>query len=340
MQSMRALQEDSVLVPRRSSFAGAIRRPTTPVRRPWPDWKHIGAAVTAVGLATLLATGCGGDGISGTGGPFISSMSASPARYGQAAIVTVNGSGLNSGIALSADSGCDNLAELPGGDNLTRRFSCSVSNVGDLTIRARASTGREVGRLDFTIPQPQITLTVDGLGASAQTMVLTLDPVRAPLSVNNVLAYVNSRFYDGLIFHRADPANGVVQTGGYRPGPTFTASTRPPIALESRNGLTNLRGTVGMARTLAADSATSQFYFNVRDNPAFDYASDAAPGYAVFGSITQGLEVMDSIFALPTRTAALLGDDGQPLSGAGGQPILLNAVPLQAVVIRTARQTR
>ena len=290
-----------------------------------------------VSVLTLVAAGCGGG---GSDGPFVSTMAASPTRYSQATTITVSGSGLNSGIALAADSGCDNVVELPGGDNLTRRFSCTISAVGGVTVRARSGTGREVARLDFAVPQPQVTLTIDGLDATAQTIIMTLDPERAPLSVNNVLAYVNSRFYDGLIFHRADPANGVVQTGGYAPGPTFKTVTRGPIALESRNGLTNLRGTVGMARTLAADSATSQFYFNVNDNPGFDYISAANPGYAVFGRITQGLEVMDAIFPVPTGTAPLLGEDGQALLGPTGQPFLLSNVPLQSVVLRTARQTR
>ena len=98
---------------------------------------------------------------------------------------------------------------------------------------------------------------------------------------------------------------------------------RSAIALESNKGLGNLRGTVGMARNAAADSATSQFYFNVADNLGFDYANASNPGYAVFGKVVQGLAVMDAMGALPTTTKYGLPD-----------------VPVTNVVLLTAVQTR
>ena len=294
------------------------------------------ALVTLAALTALLA-GCGG---SGSDAPIVNSVSVGPNLYGRPAAILVQGLGLNQGVTVTADKGCDTITESANGDNLTRRFTCTLSAVGTLTFRVRSLGGRELANVQVAVPQPQVTLTVDGLGTDGQTIVMTLDPDRAPLSVNNVLAYVNAGFYDGVIFHRADPANGVVQTGGYTPGPTFKAPTRNPIALESANGLKNLRGTVGMARSSAPDSATAQFYFNVRDNPGFDYQSAANPGYAVFGSITRGLEVMDAIFAEPTGDATLLDKDGNALNGPDGQPFVLSTVPTRNIVVRTARQTR
>lgn len=291
----------------------------------------------AVGFLAVVSAGCGGG---GSDAPIISGVIVAPALYSRLASIVVQGSGLNQGIAVSADRGCDTVTELANGDNLTRRFSCTLSAVGDLTFRVRSLGGRELAQVQVTVPQPQVTLTVDGLATNGQTIVMTLDPDRAPLSVNNLLAYVNASFYDGLIVHRVDPANGVVQTGGYTSGPTFKAPTRNPIALESGNGLKNLRGTVGMARSSAPNSATAQFYFNVRDNPGFDYQSAASPGYAVFGSISQGLDVMDAMFAVPTGSATLLDSNGSPVTGADGQPVVLNTVPTSNLVIRTARQTR
>jgi len=295
------------------------------------------ANITALGAFATLIAGCGGG---SSGGIFIKSMEASPSQYGKTTTVTVTGFGLNEGITLSADQGCENVSAVTGGDNLTRRFTCTIVATGALTVRVITGTGREVGRLDFNVPQPQVTLLVEDASRSLQQIVMEFDAVRAPLSVRNVLAYVNARFYDGVIFHRADPSNGVVQTGGYTPGPTFKAATRAAIPLESNNGLTNLRATIGMARTSAPDSATSQFYFNVRDNPDFDYESPANPGYAVFGAVIQGMGVVDAIFASPTRVAPVLDSDGSPILDSDGRPFALSSVPQVDFVIRSALQTR
>ena len=121
-----------------------------------------------------------------------------------------------------------------------------------------------------------------------------LDKTNAPITVANIVQYANDGFFDGTIFHRVLD-NFVVQGGG------FTADlerkeTRDPIENESSNGLSNVRGTIGMARGSDPDSATSQFYINVTDNPELD-AQPGQEGYAVFGVVTSGMDVVDQIAA-------------------------------------------
>ena len=133
--------------------------------------------------------------------------------------------------------------------------------------------------------------------------VVQLDPARAPKTVANFLDYVKSGFYKGTIFHRVIPGF-MVQGGG------FTATmqqkpTRPPIALESQNGLRNLRGTIAMARTADPNSATAQFFVNVVDNPSLDYPKPDGYGYAVFGKVISGMDVIDKIVAVPTQNEGM-----------------------------------
>jgi len=122
---------------------------------------------------------------------------------------------------------------------------------------------------------------------------------RAPTSVKNFLTYVDNRHYDGTIFHRIIPTF-MIQGGGMRPDNT-EKSTLAPIQNESDNGLKNERGTLAMARTGQPHSATSQFFINVVDNPFLDRAnSQDGYGYAVFGRVLDGLDVVDKIRDVPT----------------------------------------
>lgn len=132
-------------------------------------------------------------------------------------------------------------------------------------------------------------------------MTIELYPDKAPKSVENFLAYVNSGFYDGTIFHRVID-NFMIQGGGFTRD-LRQKPTRPAIPNEAKNGVSNLRGTVAMARTGDPNSATAQFFINVVDNPRLDYTSDASGatwGYAVFGKVVSGLDVVDKIKAVPT----------------------------------------
>ena len=122
---------------------------------------------------------------------------------------------------------------------------------------------------------------------------------KAPISVKNFLAYVDDKHYDGLIFHRVIPGF-MIQGGGMQPG-MAEKKTKEPIKNESGNGLKNERGTLAMARTNVPDSATSQFYINVVDNKMLDKANaQDGVGYAVFGKVTEGMDVVDKIRAVKT----------------------------------------
>jgi cyclophilin family peptidyl-prolyl cis-trans isomerase len=142
------------------------------------------------------------------------------------------------------------------------------------------------------------------VSTTAGDITLELFKDRAPVSVQNFLQYVADGFYTGTTFHRVIP-NFMIQGGGFEPG-MIEKGTRPPILNEATNGLSNVRGTVGMARTRALRSATSQFYINVADNRSkLDHRGYAPEdfGYAVFGRVLSGMEVVDRIAAAPTRTA-------------------------------------
>ncbi len=135
---------------------------------------------------------------------------------------------------------------------------------------------------------PQVTIQTN-----QGTMVVELNPEKAPITVANMLAYTNSDFYNNMLFHRIIDGF-MVQGGGYASGYNYKTPTYAPIVLESDNGLLNLRGTIAMARTDASNSATSQFFINQVDNAFLNYSS-ANPGYAVFGHVVSGLPVVDTI---------------------------------------------
>jgi cyclophilin family peptidyl-prolyl cis-trans isomerase len=137
---------------------------------------------------------------------------------------------------------------------------------------------------------------------------LELYPDKAPETVANFLQYAESDFYDGTIFHRVIPGF-VIQGGGYEPGMT-ERPTEQPIRNEADNGLSNERGTIAMARTQVVDSATSQFFINVADNRPLDHRDDTPRGYgyAVFGRVVDGMDVVDRIVSVPTTTAGPFRD--------------------------------
>ncbi len=136
---------------------------------------------------------------------------------------------------------------------------------------------------------------------SSGEIVVELYDTYAPATVANFYRYVADGFYSNTLIHRVD-RDFVVQGGGFAPGQIEKFTPYPAIKLESNNGLSNLRGTLAMARRSTPDSATSQFFFNVLDNTALDYQSLSNPGYAVFGRIISGLPVLDAINVVPTYT--------------------------------------
>lgn len=138
-------------------------------------------------------------------------------------------------------------------------------------------------------------------------IVLELNAKAAPKTVANFLQYVKSGFYKNTIFHRVIPGF-MIQGGGFVSG-LEEKDTKAPIALESRNGLTNQRGTIAMARTSDPNSATSQFFINVANNNFLnaDQAQDGN-GYAVFGKVVSGMEVVDKIAGVKTHTVRYYDD--------------------------------
>jgi len=157
------------------------------------------------------------------------------------------------------------------------------------------------------------------LSTSAGDIVVELDKEKSPRSVDNFVQYVKAGHYDGTIFHRVID-NFMIQGGGMKADMT-EKQTRAPIPLESRNGLQNVRGTIAMARTNIPDSATSQFFINVKDNAFLD-AGPGKDGYAVFGKVVSGMEVVDQIKATPVANKG--GHQNVPV-----QPILIKKASLE-----------
>jgi cyclophilin family peptidyl-prolyl cis-trans isomerase len=132
---------------------------------------------------------------------------------------------------------------------------------------------------------------------------------KAPVSAANFRRYAKEKFYDGLIFHRVIP-NFMIQGGGFKPGMIKKNPSHRPIVNEADNGLKNKRYTLAMARTNDINSATSQFFINVKDNTFLDHQKKTMRqyGYAVFGKVTDGMDVVDAIAATPTGSKGHYGD--------------------------------
>jgi len=156
------------------------------------------------------------------------------------------------------------------------------------------------------------------LSTNQGDIVLQLDATKAPKTVANFIEYVKAGHYSGTIFHRV--IDGFMIQGGGMTPEMKEKPTRAPIPLESRNGLSNTRGTIAMARTSVPDSATAQFFINVKDNGFLDAAnSQDGNGYAVFGKVVEGMDVVDKIRKVPTGQRGMHGN-----------------VPLEPIVIKQA----
>lgn len=188
--------------------------------------------------------------------------------------------------------------------------SSSVMNVVMIVLALAGFTGVQgtppgktrvqVPPLQAPAPTPAAGNPVVVVSTSAGDITLELFKDRAPVSVENFLQYVRDGFYEGTIFHRVKPGY-VIQGGGYT-AQMAEKATRPPILNEATNGLKNTRGTLAMARMRALRSATSQFYINVSNNSALDHRGYSPEdfGYAVFGRVLSGMDVVDKIAATPT----------------------------------------
>jgi peptidyl-prolyl cis-trans isomerase A (cyclophilin A) len=167
-------------------------------------------------------------------------------------------------------------------------------------------------------PKPTPAGPVVVLETSLGIIEIGLYKDKSPVTVDNFLQYVRAKHFDGTVFHRVIP-DFMIQGGGFDPGMT-EKPTRPPIKNEAANGLRNSRGTVAMARTQDPNSATAQFFISLKDNHSLDYGIGGA-GYAVFGEVLKGMEVVDKIAQVPT------GNNGP-----------YQNVPLTPVLIKSARE--
>lgn len=184
---------------------------------------------------------------------------------------------------------------------VTDNSGASTSTTVAVTVAKCSSAGTQDARRS-----PFTTLCVQ---TSRGEMVFELYAAQAPVTTANFLRYVDDGFYGSTLFHRVI-ADFVIQGGGYAPGPLAKAATHPAITLESNNTLKNAQYTLAMARTGVADSATSQFFINLLDNPALDYnpALATANGYAVFGQVISGTAVVDALGVVATTTVAGLSN--------------------------------
>ena len=157
------------------------------------------------------------------------------------------------------------------------------------------------------------------LATSLGDIVVELNPAKAPKTVENFLKYVADKHYDGTIFHRVID-DFMIQGGGFTPD-MVQKPMRPPIPLEATNGLKNDTYTIAMARTNVPDSATAQFFINVKDNAMLNAPQPDGHGYAVFGKVVSGTEVVDKIKGVPT------GNKG-PFQNVPTTPVVITSATL------------
>ena len=259
-------------------------------------------------LAALLAACGGGGGNAGGPPPVVASSSASAVMYSQSLLVTLNGSNLDQGLSVTS-SGCRDMARSSTAPYISSAsvayYQCLASAVGAQQVNvARAGDGVALASVPFSVAVPQVTVSVSNGAAVNGNFVITLSPQQAPLTVNNFLAYVKSGFYVGTVFHRHAPGF-VLQGGGYAgpigpagPLPILKPNPSAAIVLEDGAGLSNLRFTVGMERLNEPDTATSEFFVNLVDNPGRDRTATTR-GYAVFGSISAGTDFVATMQGAP-----------------------------------------
>ena len=248
-------------------------------------------AATAALLLTTLLTACGGS----TGfPPVITAVKPQSLSYGRTATIYLGGKDLRSSLVVESGGGCTNPSFGSSSSTDTLVLNCLVTVVGDLPLTIKSATGEVIYTTTLSVPKPQVSIITN-----KGSFTLELDLDTAPITVKNFLAYVRGGYYSNTLFHRVIPGF-VAQAGGYTTGLVRKPGQLDAIELESNKGLSNARATVAMARTNVFNSATSEFYVNLVDNTFLDYKNAANPGYAVFGTVVQGMDVLDAIAAEPT----------------------------------------
>jgi cyclophilin family peptidyl-prolyl cis-trans isomerase len=204
--------------------------------------------------------------------------------------------------------------------------SCTPADTGKPASNSKQPVAAESGT-----PAPEKDTPVVVIETSMGTIKVELNPVKAPITVKNFLSYVDDKHYDGTVFHRVIP-NFMIQGGGFDER-LKEKKAKPEIKNEAGNGLSNVRGTIAMARKGDPDSASAQFYINTEDNSRGLDRSGPAPqqaGYTVFGKVVSGMDTVDKIAAVRTGVKVLTNDDGQ--SGPSKD------VPVENVVIKSIRR--
>ena len=269
--------------------------------------------LTLLALSGILSACGGSDGFP----PTVTGVKVQSAQYGKTATIYLGGKDLRSNLLVDTSGACTNPTFASNSNTDTLVLNCVVAKTGDFPLVVQTAEGAAIYSTTLNVPLPQVALiTAKG------SITVELDPALAPISTNNFLSYVSKGFYRSTLFHRVIP-NFVVQGGGYTTGMVKKTDQSAPIVLESNKGLSNVRGSLAMARTNLPNSATSEFYINLGDNLSLDYKNAANPGYAVFGKVVQGLDVVDAIAAEPTGVVAGFSD-----------------VPLSEIALSLALQTK
>ena len=194
----------------------------------------------------------------------------------------------------------------------SQTFARTVKPAETVAAPAPAVETQATGQAGSPEAQEKPRVEID---TSMGRIVLELDPAVAPITVENFLRYVDEEFYTGTIFHRV--INGFMIQGGGFTVDGLQKPTHSPIKNESEHSLRNTRGTISMARTRVRDSATAQFFINLVNNPFLDYPNNG--GYAAFGRVVEGMDVVDKIAQVPVAQTPL--SEAQPL-----RPVVINAI--------------
>lgn len=296
-----------------------------------------------VPLFAVTLAGCGGGGgDAGSPPPVVTGVFTTAPKYASTLVVTLQGVRLDQGIGATS-SGCRNptlSTTAPFASNATvAYFQCKViaDGVQQLNV-TRISDGMVIATPGFTVPTPQVTVDIGNGAGVAGSLVITLEPTKAPLTVENFVTYVNSGFYNSTVFHRharnPDLSTFVLQGGGYASPVSAAAAfpahkaTNAPIPLEAGRGLSNVRYSVAMARTTDPNSATSEFFINTADNLFLD----GSTGYAVFGTVSSGTALVTAMTTAPCSLSPINFDSGFTVSK--------DCVPTPNLVVTSATQTR
>jgi len=194
-------------------------------------------------------------------------------------------------LALMLITGCTNYGSIQ--NELEKSVQENKTTDNELTIPVQPIENQEIN-----INQDLNNMEKAKIKTSLGDIIVALDAENAPITVENFKSYIANGFYSNTIFHRVMPGF-MIQGGGFDIGGNQKA-TKAEIKNEAKNGLKNDRGTIAMARTMVVDSATSQFFINLEDNDFLDYRDDDNYGYAVFGQVVEGMEVVDKIAEVKT----------------------------------------